>query len=160
MERLFTIGAYGFDAESFFAALHKAEVDLFLDLRRHRGVRGSDYAFANAARLQRELQDRGIAYRHLLDLAPDQETRELQSRHDRSERVARRKRTALGEEFVTEYTHRALDPFDWNALMSELEAFHRPVLFCVERTPEACHRHLAAARLAGVAGVPVTDLVP
>jgi hypothetical protein len=56
MERLFTIGAYGFDADHFFDTLQQANVDLFLDIRRRRGVRGSEYAFANANRLQEELE--------------------------------------------------------------------------------------------------------
>lgn len=129
MERLFTIGAYGFDAQGFFAALQEAQVDLFLDLRRRRGVRGRDYAFANAGRLQRELEARGIFYRHLITLAPDQETRELQSREDAAHRVARRRRETLGDAFIADYTRRTLEPFDWPALLGELEEYRRPVLF-------------------------------
>ena len=34
MERLFTIGAHGFDSEGFFGALQEVKIDLFLDLRR------------------------------------------------------------------------------------------------------------------------------
>jgi uncharacterized protein (DUF488 family) len=160
MERLFTIGAYGFDAEAFFDALQRAKVDLFLDLRRRRGVRGRLYSFANARRLQQELEARGIAYRHLIELAPDPATRELQNREDVAQRVAKRQRASLGEAFVADYTQRTLEPFDWEALVRDLEAFQRPVLFCVERAPEACHRHLVAARLVNVTAVPVTDLVP
>jgi uncharacterized protein (DUF488 family) len=160
MERLFTIGVYGCDGERFFDALQQAKVDLFLDLRRRRGVRGKQYAFANANRLQKELEVQGIAYRHILELAPDPATRELQYRQDAADRVAKRQRTSLSEAFVVDYTGRTLDPYNWNALIDELDGFQRPVLFCVERTPEACHRHLVAERLAGVTGLPVTDLVP
>ena len=160
MERLFTIGAYGYDAERFFAALQEAEVDLVLDLRRRRGVRGRQYAFANAGRLQRELESRGIAYRHVIELAPEPAKRQLQNEEDAAARVAKRRRTSLGDAFVGEYTRRTLQPFSWSGLVAELEPYRRAVLFCVERAPEACHRHLVAARLAEAAGAPVTDLLP
>jgi uncharacterized protein (DUF488 family) len=160
MERLFTIGAYGFDQETFFDALSGAGVDALLDVRRRRGVRGREYAFVNATRLQRELEARGIAYRHLLDLAPQQVTRDLQSRADAADKVAKRQRTGLAAEFVADYTERTLEPFDWARLAGELREFRRPALFCVERLPESCHRGLSAVRLAAAGGVPVEHLVP
>ena len=52
MAEVLTIGAYGWDAETFFAALVRERVAVFCDLRRRRGVRGPEYAFANSARLQ------------------------------------------------------------------------------------------------------------
>jgi uncharacterized protein (DUF488 family) len=160
MKRLFTIGAYGFDADHYFTTLQQAHIDLFLDIRRRRGVRGSEYAFANAGRLQQRLEELGILYRHLIELAPEQATRELQEREDEASRVARRKRTQLSETFIADYTRCTLDPFDFDALARELEGYERPVLFCVERAPEACHRSLVAARLAHSADVPVTHLIP
>lgn len=160
MDRLFTVGVYGFDAGSFFDALQRARIDLFLDLRRRRGVRGRVYSFANAGRLTAELELREIAYRHVIELAPDLATRELQRQEDALGRVSARKRTALGETFIADYTRRTLDPFDWDALIAELAQFQRPVLFCVETEPRACHRSLAAARLAGATLVPVTNLTP
>ncbi|HLJ68244.1 MAG TPA: DUF488 family protein [Chloroflexota bacterium] len=160
MERLYTIGAYGFDAERFLAALEAARIDLFLDIRRRRGVRGREYAFANAGRLQQELEARGIAYRHEIGLAPEQETRALQEQADRAGGVARRKRTELGAAFVEDYTRRTLQRFDWSPLLQELAAAQRPVLFCVEGRPEACHRHLVAERLTELTGVMVTNLLP
>lgn len=160
MEQLFTIGAYGFDAERFFKTLEDAEIDLFLDLRRRRGVRGSAYTFANASRLQGELAGRGIAYRHLLALAPQQATRELQNQRDAADHVAKRQRETLGEAFVEDYIQRTIDPFQWEQLIQDLQPVQRPVLFCVERLPHACHRHLVAQRLADRTGAPVTDLLP
>src|SRR5579872_1567158 len=160
MERLYTIGVYGWDADHFFNALQQNEMDLFLDIRRRRGVRGSEYPFANAGRLQRELEARKIPYRHLIELAPEQETRDLQSKDDAERRIARRKREALSEAFVADYTRRTLDPFDWDKLIVELQSYRHPVLFCVERTPEACHRRLVAERLKSLTGVPVTHLLP
>jgi uncharacterized protein (DUF488 family) len=160
MERLFTIGAYGWDAEMFFGALEREGIDLFLDLRRRRGIRGGLYSFGNVSRLQEELGGRGIAYRHLIELAPDEETREIQNRADAASQKAKRQRQALDAGFVREYTRRTVEPFDWGSLAEELKTSRRPVLFCVERTPEACHRHLVAERLAAASGVPVTDLLP
>jgi uncharacterized protein (DUF488 family) len=160
MERLFTIGAYGYDAKGFFNALRKAEVDLFLDIRRRRGIRGPDYTFGNAGRLTKELAARGIAYRHLIELAPEEETRRLQKQADASEHVPTRRRAQLSQAFIADYTHRTLDTFDWQALIEELHDVRRPVLFCVEASPSACHRHLVAEQLAELTTVPVTHLVP
>jgi uncharacterized protein (DUF488 family) len=160
MEQLFTIGAYGWDAERFFQALDQAQIDLFLDIRRRRGVRGREYAFANAGRLQERLAARGITYQHIIELAPDNATRELQARDDAAKHIARRKREALGERFIEDYETRTLEPYDPGPLIEELKAYRHPVLFCVERIPEACHRHLVAERLARETGVLVTDLVP
>lgn len=160
MEQLFTIGAYGYDAESFFHALQGAGIDLFLDIRRRRGIRGPLYTFGNAHRLTGELEARGVPYRHIIDLAPSDETRRLQHQKDADSHIARRERTTLSEEFVMDYTQRTLEPFDWEPLLEALKAVRRPVLFCVERTPEACHRGLVAERLATLTGVPITNLVP
>lgn len=160
MERLYTIGAYGFDAEHFFGAIEDARIDLFLDIRRRRGIRGPLYTFGNAGRLQEELDARDIAYRHILALAPDEKTRSFQREADEASGQPRRDRAALSEGFVRAYTERAMGPFDWEAFAGELQPFRRPVLFCVERTPQACHRGLVAARLATLTGVPVTHLTP
>lgn len=160
MERLFTIGAYGFDAQSFFNTLEQEQVDLLVDVRRRRGIRGREYAFGNATELQSQLKKRGIAYRHVLDLAPTPETRSLQAQANRENRVAKRKQALLADGFVVEYARRTLEPFDWHALIQELQNSERPALFCVEKVPQACHRHLVAERISALTGIPVTDLVP
>lgn len=160
MERLFTIGVYGFDGESFLSALQQAQIDLLLDIRRRRGVRGSEYTFANAKRLQRELESKGITYRHVIELAPEEATRDLQSRDDEAAHIPRRRRAVLGEAFIADYTRRTLDPFDWAPFIEGLKPYRRPALLCVERLPEACHRRLVAERLVRLAGVPETDLLP
>ncbi len=160
MQRLFTIGAYGFDAERFFGALREANVDLFLDLRRRRGMRGARYSFANVRRLQQELEALDMVYRHLIELAPNSATRELQQQRDTADRVAKRQRTSLDDAFIAAYSCQALASFDWDTLCEGLRAFQRPVLFCVERGPEACHRSLVANRLAVMTGSPVEDLLP
>ena len=64
IERVLTIGAYGFNERTFVEALKAAGADLFIDIRARRGMRGSAYAFANATRLQASLEAAGIKYTH------------------------------------------------------------------------------------------------
>jgi uncharacterized protein (DUF488 family) len=160
MESVYTIGVYGFDAESFQDALQSAEIDLLIDLRRRRGVRGREYAFANSKRLQESLSKRGIRYEHVLALAPDQETRALQSVADARDRVARRKRDTLSAEFVADYEQRVLGPYNWSELDAVVGDARRPVFLCVERLPTACHRRLAAHEFAKRHKILVVDLLP
>jgi uncharacterized protein (DUF488 family) len=158
---LYTIGVYGYEPETFFAALTEAGIDTFCDLRARRGVRGREYAFANAARLQAELERLGIRYLHLLDLAPSAAIREAQWEADRAAGIAKRQRTGLGDTFVERYRQECLAGFDTARFVESLgpEA-RRVVLFCVEREPEACHRSLVTGRLAEELGLPVTHLKP
>ena len=58
--RVATIGVYGFDADRFRAALQRTGVGLVVDVRERRGVRGSEYAWANSQRLQAMLADAGV----------------------------------------------------------------------------------------------------
>jgi uncharacterized protein (DUF488 family) len=53
---------YGFTAEEFLRKLRDADVRLLLDIRQRRGVRGPEYAWANARRLQAALEEAGNAY--------------------------------------------------------------------------------------------------
>lgn len=157
---MFTIGAYGFDSTHFFDALENAGVDVFLDIRQRRGLRGSRYAFANVSRLSAELERRDIAYRHVKDLAPDSEIRELQRRADAATGALKSGRLKLAPAFVEAYTAAKLDPFDWERLAEELQPYRVPVLFCVEQYPEGCHRSLVAPRLADALDVEVVNLTP
>src|SRR5664279_1425024 len=141
MARIATIGVYGFDRDSFLRALEEADVALVLDVRQRRGVRGSEYAWANAKRLQGALAEAGIRYSHLGELAPTTELRELQYREDARLGEGKRSRTVLAPEYVRRYSEEILDRVD-------LEPIRRWVgsspaaLLCVERDPEACHRSL------------------
>jgi len=65
--RVVTIGVYGFTVDRFLTALREAGVDALLDVRQRRGVRGSDYAWANSQRLQGALAGAGIADRLAAD---------------------------------------------------------------------------------------------
>ena len=70
-----SIGVYGYQEEDFFNALRDAGVDVFIDLRQRRGLRGTKYAFANSQRLQNRLREMGLHYIHLRELAPPPEVR-------------------------------------------------------------------------------------
>ena len=160
MRAVATIGVYGFTADTFLAALRDAEVRLLIDVRQRRGVRGSEYAWANSRRLQAALADAGVAYRHHSELAPTTELRELQYREDDRLGVGKRSRERLAPEYVERYTREILDPFDLGALVAALPGAAVTGLLCVERDPAACHRSLVAARLRTAHGLPVTDLRP
>ncbi|WP_086827582.1 DUF488 domain-containing protein [Allokutzneria sp. NRRL B-24872] len=160
MRRLATIGVYGFTAEAFVKALAEAEVELLLDLRQRRGVRGSDYAWANSVRLQQALAEAHIDYRHVKELAPTTELRQLQYREDDRVGVGKRNRAVLAPEYVARYTRDVLDPFALEAVAESLPPHSATALLCVETTPEACHRSLVAARLHTAHGFSVVHLSP
>jgi uncharacterized protein (DUF488 family) len=155
-----TIGVYGFTAAEFLARLREADVELLLDVRQRRGVRGREYAWANSRRLQAALAEAGIGYRHHSELAPTTELRQLQYREDDRLGVGKRSRERLAPEYAQRYTAEILDRADLDPLAAELPERGAAALFCVERDPEACHRSLIAARLAERHGVEVVDLRP
>jgi uncharacterized protein (DUF488 family) len=154
-----TIGVYGFDRDSFLAALAAAEIDLLLDVRQRRGVRGSEYAWANAGRLQAAMAAAGIGYTHLKELAPTTELRELQYREDDRRGEGKRTRTVLAPEYSRLYIEQILDSADLGPVVSWIGA-SRAALLCVERDAVACHRSLIAARLRDEYGFEVEHLVP
>ena len=159
--KIVTIGVYGFDEDRFFEALCKAKVDTFCDIRSRRGVRGSTYAFANSLRLQRRLAELGIRYLYRKDLAPTQLVRDRQAAADKATKTAKRKRTVLGEAFITAYRTECLAAFDPDSLLEDLEEDAQVVaLFCVEKAPEACHRSLVAETLAKELKLEVENILP
>ena len=157
---LATIGVYGFSAESFLAALRDADVRQLLDVRQRRGVRGSEYAWANSQRLQAALAEAGIEYRHLPELAPTTELRRLQYAEDARRGVGKRSREELAGEYVERYTREILDGVELEPVVAAMPAGGRAALLCVERDPEACHRSLVAARIEREHGVAVVHLRP
>ena len=159
--KIITIGVYGFDESSFFEALRKTEVDTFCDIRSRRGVRGATYAFANSMRLQARLAELGIRYIHRKDLGPTKAVREKQAAADKATKIAKRKRTALGEAFIEAYHTECLAAFEPQNLIDELASDAQVVaLFCVEKVPEACHRSLVADKLAKTLNLEVEDILP
>jgi uncharacterized protein (DUF488 family) len=155
-----TIGVYGFDQAAFLAALARARVKVLLDVRQRRGVRGSEYAWANSARLQAALADAGIDYRHHKELAPTTELRRLQYAEDDRLGVGKRSRVELAPEYRDRYTREILDQVDLEPIVASLPADGATALLCVERDPEACHRSLIADRVASEHGVSVRHLKP
>jgi uncharacterized protein (DUF488 family) len=159
-EQLATIGVYGFSLDQFLDTLRAADVRLLIDVRQRRGVRGPQYAWANAKRLQAALAEAGIAYRHHPELAPTTELRRLQYREDDRLGVGKRSREQLAPEYRQRYLSEILARADLGELVAELPDEGAGALLCVERDPEACHRSLVADRIAAEYGVPVTHLRP
>ena len=155
-----TIGVYGWTLEAFLDALHAANVRVVLDVRQRRGVRGSEYSWANSQRLQTALADAGIEYRHHKELAPTTELRQLQYREDDRLGVGKRSRVELAPEYRERYLREILGRVDLAAVATELPTGAASALLCVERDPEACHRSLIAERLAGEFGASVIHLRP
>lgn len=159
MPTLRTIGVYGFDQQSFLAALNAAGVDLLLDVRQRRGVRGSEYAWANAHRLEAALAKAGVDYTHLKELAPTTAMREAQYREDEKHGVGKRNRTVLASVYVERYTAEVLDQVDLGPIVKWI-GNKSAALLCVERDAQACHRSLIAARLQAEFGFEVEHLHP
>ena len=159
-QTLTTIGVYGFDADTFLRALRDAGVRVLIDVRQRRGVRGSEYAWANAARLQAALEAAGIGYVHVKELAPTTELRQLQYAEDARAGVGKRSRAELAPAYLERYTREILDPTGVEPVIDALPADGTAALFCVERDPEACHRSLIAARVAEEHAVAVEHLRP
>ena len=155
-----TIGVYGFTADAFLAALRGADVRLVLDVRQRRGVRGSEYPWANSQRLQAALRDARIGYEHHKELAPTTELRELQYAEDARRGVGKRSRVELAAEYRERYTREILVQVDLDPLVAGLPPDGATALLCVERDPEACHRSLIAERLAREHSLPVAHLRP
>lgn len=157
---IITLGVYGHTADSFEQAVLKAKPDVFVDVRRRRGVRGAQYNFANSKRLQEMLAKNGIAYIHRIDLAPPEAAVKREGEIDHQEHIARHDRDHLSDEFVAAYTREVLDDFDAEAFISSLgDDVQRVLLLCVEKTPAACHRGLLAEAIAQQLGWQRQDLV-
>jgi uncharacterized protein (DUF488 family) len=144
MRRIATIGVYEFDAESFIETLDTAGVTKLIDIRQRRGVRGTQYAWANAKRLQGLLSVAQISYEHHPEFAPDTELRHLQYREDDREDVGKRSRVRLAPEYVRRYTEEILDLVPLDPLVRQLPVHSIAALMCVEATAQACHRSLNA----------------
>ncbi len=159
MRSIATIGIYGFDRETFLATLAGAKVELLLDVRQRRGVRGSEYAWANSRRLQTAMAEAEIGYVHHKELAPTTELRQILYAADAERGEGKRSRTILDPEFVGRYEREILDRVDLGEMVDSLDSAFAALL-CVERDPEACHRSLIAERLHSERGFRVRHLRP
>jgi uncharacterized protein (DUF488 family) len=155
-----TIGVYGWTLERWLDALRAANVGLVVDVRQRRGVRGSEYAWANAQQLRAALAAAGIDYDHRKELAPTTALRQLQYGADDRAGVGKRSRIELAPLFRRRYLDEILGTVDLASLVAELPREHVAALLCVERDAEACHRSVVADRLAVEHGVSVLHLRP
>jgi len=153
-----TVGVYQSNLDDFLDTLNQHRVATVVDVRQRRGVRGRQYAWANSLRLQAALEQAGIQYRHVPELAPTTELRQLQYREDDRLKVGKRSRVELAEEYRRRYLHEVLDQVDLRAFLESLPDNATSALLCVERDARACHRSLIAARLQAHYGVPVVNL--
>lgn len=160
VRRLATIGVYGWTLDAWLDALRAPDVRLVVDVRQRRGVRGSEYSWANAQRLQAALATAGISYEHRQELAPTTELRQLQYAEDDRVGVGKRSREGLAPQYIERYTREILGQVDLRPIVDALPSEGSSALMCVERDPEACHRSLVAARLESEFGLPVTHLRP
>lgn len=145
----FTIGVYNSTESEFFKNLTDNNIDTFCDIRQRRGVRGSKYSFVNSKKLQFKLEKLNITYKHIIDLAPTTEIRDLQKIADAQKNQLKRDRKELGVVFKSAYKDKILRKFDFHEFISDLKQDNakRVVLFCVEELPKACHRSVVTKRL-------------
>jgi uncharacterized protein (DUF488 family) len=155
-----SVGVYGWTLEAFLAALAGAGVTLVVDVRQRRAVRGTEYAWANARRLEGALAAAGIDYLHRKDLAPTTGLRQLQYAEDARQGVGKRSRVALAPAYRERYTREILDRADVDRLAAQLPTRTVAALLCVERDAAACHRSLIGERLRDDHGYEVIELVP
>lgn len=142
---IFTIGVYGFERRAFIRAISDANIDVFIDTRRRRGVRGAQYSFANSQMLQADLAALGVRYWHELSLAPSKELIAYEDAHSRKHGSGRRKRTELTPEFREKYRDQCLATFDFSHFFALPQISEGNIaFFCVEKLPSACHRGLIA----------------
>lgn len=157
---IFTIGVYGSTFESFFNKLTDNNIDTFCDIRKRRGVRGSEYTYANSKRLQDHLKKLEIHYIHLPGLSPSDDLRKIQYQIDKEAKTTQRQRQTLSEAFSELYEKEVLNKFAFNNLIEQFKLLKSKnvVLFCVEQNPSACHRSLTAEKFHNEYGTPVKHL--
>lgn len=149
---LFTIGGYGHTEASFLSALQENRIDLFVDIRQRRGMRGQIYSFLNAAKLQSNLRGIGVSYIHIKDLAPTVKVREVQKEADEMAHDTKRERSKLSNAFIDSYKVEVLSNTRIEDVLSQIKGFDRVCLFCVEKGHEACHRSIVADWLESTTG--------
>ena len=164
IEKIFTIGVYGSTEDAFFGTLKEKGIDLFIDVRARRGMRGAKYKFVNSKYLQARLRELGIAYAHLAELAPTKEIRAAQYLADKQAETTKRERRELSTAFTKAYRRDVLKVFKRKpehrffademlksarelAGLTSQRPLRRVVLFCVEQEQAACHRSLVADEL-------------
>ena len=161
LKRIATIGVYGYTAETFLHSLSGAQVEMLVDVRMRRGVRGHEYAWANKERLMASMEAGGIQYLHMRDLATPEAIRKSQHAIDAEEHATQRSRTHLSIAFRQAYGEQVIDRFDFESFRAALPSDVQTIaLMCVETEPDACHRSLVASEMHQRWGLPVINLLP
>ena len=125
-----------------------------------RGMRGSIYKYANATELQDRLLKLGIEYRHVLELAPTKEVREIQVNTDKRQHISISERVELDPDFAEAYRKERLGHFNLEEFIQGFPENARVVLFCVEAYVDACHRSIVAQAVQELTGQTVLDITP
>ena len=159
IEVISTIGGYGYSKEIFFEKLKDNKVDLLIDIRQRRGMRGKLYAFLNATALTSELARHGIAYIHIKELAPTNEVREVQREDDLKSGVKKKARIELSDAFREAYRKNVLVKSSAESILTEIQAYRHPCFFCVEGPAVACHRSLVTNWLHGYKNFQINNIV-
>lgn len=139
-------GVYGSTESDFFQKLLDEKITLFIDVRQRRGMRGSKYAFVNSTYLQNKLQELGIKYVHIKELAPTVFIRDEQKNQDMLLNTTKSTRKCLGNKFIELYKKDILNVFDFQNFINQYST-EKIVFFCVEEECRACHRSLIIDRL-------------
>ncbi|MCS6923057.1 MAG: DUF488 domain-containing protein [Fimbriimonadales bacterium] len=156
-----TIGVYGWTPEGFVEALKAHGVQVLIDTRQRRGMRGREYRFANANALQQLLAQHKVQYLYLKALAPPVAIRQIQKAHDAATHTLKRERPELAPAYIEAYETQVLDAYDWSDIRALQErGIQHIALLCVETYPESCHRSLIARRLAERFGMEVEHILP
>lgn len=158
IELIFTVGGYGHTEDSFLDSLLQNNVDILVDIRQRRGMRGKKYSFLNSLALQSALNDARISYDHIKPLAPTMAVRAAQKNADLRTATQKRSRLQLSSEFIDSYRATILDDLSPELVLDRLKSYRRPCFFCVESQAAACHRSLVAEWLAEYANLPTKNL--
>jgi uncharacterized protein (DUF488 family) len=158
IETINTIGGYGFSKEAFFERLKESKIDILVDIRQRRGMRGKLYAFLNAKALASELERHGIAYIHIKELAPTDEVRDAQREDDLKSGVKKRTRAELSDAFRDAYREKILVGSSAEKILAKIQNYRHPCFFCVEGPVAACHRSLVTDWLIGYRNFHVNNI--
>lgn len=160
MIKIYTIGVYNSTESSYFRKLQENNIDLFCDIRQRRGVRGSQYKYVNSKYLQVKLQNLGIRYKYIKELAPTNDIRQKQKDVDKVNGETKKQRTILGSIFKAEYLKQVLEPFNMEKFANDLQAsgVKNIAFFCVEEHAAACHRSLVAQKLSSILNCEIINL--
>lgn len=139
-------GVYGNTENEFFQKILDEQITLFVDVRQRRGMRGSKYSFANSTYLQNKLQEFGIKYVHIKELAPTTFIRDEQKKQDALLNTTKSQRNCLGNKFIELYKKDILNIFNFQEFINQYNT-EKIVFFCVEEECKACHRSLIIEKL-------------